>query len=550
MSETTTSLRTTGYKLPVFPFRRAPELDGERRRHPVVIVGGGLAGLTAACDLALRGVPVVLLDEDDTVGVRGASSRALNYAQRSLEMFERFGIYDRIAAKGITWSVGHVMRNDEKLYSFDLADQPISRQPPFMNMQQFYVEWYLADRLAELPLADIRWKSRVTAIAASNDRVTLDVETPEGAYALEADWVIDASGVGSLVRKALGVGAQSSASGNHRWCISDIRFANPAPPERCTWVEAASNAGRSVWQHLMADNVWRIDFQMPIDADLEEISRPEVVEARLREHFGSETEVELVWVGAWSYRTHLLDTFRHGRVFFAGDSAHAFSPFGARGGNSGMQDAENIAWKLAAVIQGVADEALLDTYNLERRPAAVFNVMTTERSARFVAPRSPFEHSLRNAVLDLGREHAFARTFVNMGRMSLPYHYGASPLSIAAGEAFPNITLALPDGTETSITRLLDGGIRLLILAGPGAPDLPKLASYVIAYAAGSEAAGLPILTGDKLAALVRPGEVLVLRPDQHVSARLLRPSAAETEAAVSRTLGFGIKQKQEGTLA
>ncbi len=545
MSETMIRPTTTGYTLPVFPSRRAPELDGERARHPVAIIGAGLAGLTAACDLAMRGIRVVVLDEDDTVGVRGASSRALTYAQRNLEMFERFGIYDRIAAKGNTWSVGHVMRNDEELYAFDLASETLSRQPPFTNIQQFYVEWFLVDRLALLPLADLRWKSRVTAIRAGDDEVALDVASPEGSYTLAADWVIDASGLGSLVRKSLGVDAHTSPSGD-RWCICDVRFARPASAERYSWVEAEFNGGRGVWQHQMGDNVWRIDHQMPTDADLEEISRPEVVRARLGEQFGPDTEVELVWVGAWGYRTHLLDVFRHGRVFFIGDAAHAFSPFGARGGNSGIQDAENISWKLAAVIQGLADAALLETYNLERRAAAVFNVTTTERSARFVAPRSPFEHSLRNAVLDLGRRHAFARGFVNMGRMSVPYSYDASPLSTSAGDAFPNITLGLPDGSESSIARLLDGGgTRLLILAGPGAPELPELPCYVTAYAAGAAAGGLPVLTGDQLAALVRPGEVLVLRPDQHVSARLQRPSAAQVEAALRRTLGFDIRQHE-----
>ena len=170
-----------GYDLPVFPYRRAPEQDGADVRHPVAVVGGGLTGLTAACDLALRGVPVVLLDEDDTVGVRGASSRGICYAERSLDMLDRFGVYDRVAAKGVTWSVGRVLVDDDEVYSFDLAQGSASRQPPFVNIQQFYVEWFLVDRLREQPLADLRWKSRVVGAREEPDHVALEVETPEGA---------------------------------------------------------------------------------------------------------------------------------------------------------------------------------------------------------------------------------------------------------------------------------------------------------------------------------------------------------------------------------
>ena len=111
------------YELPSWPFVAPPDLaHGERRRYPVVIAGGGLAGLTLACDLALRGIAVVVLDEDDTVGVRGASSRGICYAQKSLEIFARLGIYERIREKGITWSVGRTFSGDDEIYSFNLED--------------------------------------------------------------------------------------------------------------------------------------------------------------------------------------------------------------------------------------------------------------------------------------------------------------------------------------------------------------------------------------------------------------------------------------------
>jgi 3-(3-hydroxy-phenyl)propionate hydroxylase len=533
--------QAAGYDLPVFPHRRAPEQDGVQKRHPVAVVGGGLSGLTAACDLALRGVPVVLLDEDDTVGVRGASSRGICYAERSLDMLDRFGVYERVAAKGVTWSVGRVLVDDDEVYAFDLAQGSASRQPPFVNIQQFYVEWFLVDRLAELPTADVRWKNRVVAARQAADHVAMDVETPEGRYTLEAAWVIDASGLASAVRASLGIETRSAQSVD-RWCISDVRFKKDLPPERWTWVRAAFNDGRAVWQHQMADGVWRIDYQMSPDATPEEISRPETVEARLRAHLGEEVELELVWVGPWGYRTHLLDDFRARRVFFAGDAAHVFSPFGARGGNSGMQDAENIAWKLAAVLEGQAPEALLDSYGAERRAAAAFNIITTERSARFVAPRSPFEHALREAVLDLARQHPFARRIVNMGRMSVAHDYAGSPLTTNAGQALPNVAIRLPDGHPGAISDLLRGeGVHFLVLVARGASVPAEVHPLARVHATDpSVEGGLPTITGERLGTVLQPGEVLVVRPDQHLAARLSRPTPAEVAAAIDRALGKG----------
>jgi len=527
---------TSGYQLPVFPYIPPPELRGERRRHKVAVVGGGLCGLTAACDLACRGVGVVLLDEDDTVGVRGASSRGIVYAQKTLEVFDRLGIYRRIAEKGVTWSVGKVLADDDVLYSFDAAQGSLSKQPPFINLQQFYIEWFLVDRLRELPRAELRWRNRVTDIALHGDHAALTVETPDGGYTLEADWVIDASGLASRIRQALGATLKAEM-GEDRWCISDVRFKKTLPAERWTWAKAAFNDGRAVWQHPMADGVWRLDYQMGANADPKAIADPETVKDRLRRHLG-ETEVEIVWAGPWGYRTQLMDNFRFGRVFFVGDVAHVMNPFGARGGNSGVQDAENIAWKLAAVLSGAAPEALLDSYDAERRAAGAHNIHVTTRTIRFLAPRSPFEHRLRDAVLDLGRRFAFARALVNTGRLSQPFDYAASPLTTSGGGAVPNLPLTHADGTPGALSDLLRGdGARLLVLCFPGsaAPELAEETAR--AFACNGEVGRLPVIRGDGLAHLAGAGEVLVIRPDLHVAARLIKPSTAALRSAIDRAL-------------
>lgn len=526
-----------GYQLPVFPYRPPAELAGERKRHKVAVVGGGLAGLTAACDLACRGVPVVLLDEDDTVGVRGASSRGIVYAQKTLEIFDRLGIFGRIADKGVTWSVGKVLADDDVLYSFDAARGSVSRAPPFINLQQFYIEWFLVDRLAELPPAELRWRNRVTGIASHEDHVALAVETPDGAYTLEAEWVIDASGIASRIRGALGA-KMLAELGEDRWCISDVRFKKALPAERWTWAKAACNDGRAVWQHPMADGVWRLDYQMGPNADPRTIADPETVRDRLRRHLG-EIEVEIVWVGPYGYRTQLMEHFRQGRVFFAGDVAHVMNPFGARGGNSGVQDAENIAWKLAAVLTGSAPEALLDSYDEERRAAGAHNIHVTTRTIRFLAPRSPFEHRFRDAVLDLARRYAFARALVNTGRLSVPFDYAGSSLTSQGGSAVPNVPVTLPDGSSGALTDLLRGeGAPFLVLCFRGAapPALrPRLAQV---FACNAAIEGLPLLRGAALDAVGGDGEVLVIRPDQHLAARLVRPDGAAVQRAIDKALG------------
>lgn len=348
-----------GYQLPVFPFVPPPELQsGRPGRYPVVIAGGGLSGLALACDLATRGIRSVVLDEDGTVGARGASSRGICYSQKTLEIFDRLGLYDRIRDKGTTWSIGKTFSGEDLVYSFDLKASSNSRQPPFINLQQFYVEWYLVDRISALGLTDLRWRNRVTRVTQDDRRATVCVDTPAGAYELEAEWLDDASGVHSAIRDGFGLETHMAKNAD-RWCITDVRFAKSIPIERWTWVQAPFNENRAVWQHNMADGVWRLDYQMAPDADPDHVSRPEVAHARLRAHLGPEVEYELVWVGPYSYRHMLLDRFRQGRVFFTGDAAHVVNPFGARGGNSGVADAENLAWKLALVLRGHAVKALL-----------------------------------------------------------------------------------------------------------------------------------------------------------------------------------------------
>ena len=463
----------SGYALPHYPFKPPPELAGDAPgRYPVVIVGAGITGLTLACALAQRGIAAVVLDEDDTVGVKGAASRGICYTQKSLEIFERLGIYDRIAAKGIQWSVGRTFAGQDEIYAFDLRQQSsfqLSAQPPFINIQQFYIEGFLVERIqalaAERPGVDIRWLSRVVGFTQQAGCATLEVETPAGRYALEATHVVDASGSHTPFHQWCQAGMQA-LRGDDRWCIADVRFAHRPPTERHTWIEAPFNDNRAVWQHLMADDVWRIDYQMDPDADPATVSSEAQVRARLARQFGPGVDCEIVWVGPYAYRSQCLDRLRIGSVFFMGDTAKIVSPFGARGGNTGVADADNLAWKLSMVLRGLAPEALLDSYHEERHEAARQNVQVTGRTARFLRPADGIERTFRSAVIGLARRYPFARQFVNTGRMAVANAYTQSGVCESTGGlSVQNVGFAWLDGRSGCVNDLLRwAGDRLLLL--------------------------------------------------------------------------------------
>ncbi len=454
----------TGYVLPQYP-AVVPDAvrTGAVEHHRILIVGGGITGLTLACALAQLGVPCTLLDEDNTVGVKGASSRGICYTQKSLEIFDKLGIYQRIAAKGVQWSVGRTFAGHDEVYSFDLKQQAnfnLSQQPAFTNIQQFYNEGFLVERINALDTAlantpgpaRIRWNNRVTAFGNDDGLATLTIATPQGSYQATADYVVDATGSKSPFRQWLAIGV-TAQKGDDRWCIADVRFNTHPPAERHTWIEAPFNDNRAVWQHQMADSVWRIDYQMAPDADPNYVSREDVVRERLAQQFGVGTQVDIVWVGPYAYRSECVDsmcvalgtrTQAGSQVFLIGDSAKVVSPFGARGGNTGIADADNLAWKLAAVVHGHAAPALLHSYHAERHEAAQTNVQVTNRTARFLRPADGAERLFRSATIGLAKRHAFARALVNTGRMAVANPYGASPLTdtaLATSMSVQNVAL-------------------------------------------------------------------------------------------------------------
>lgn len=527
-----------------FGYRRHPEQDrAEPSEHPVVVVGAGPVGLSLAIDLAQRGQPVVLLDDADRIG---EGSRAICFSKRSLEYWDRLGVGERMVEKGVVWNVGRIFHGPSELYQFDLLPEHGHKRPAFINLQQFYAEAYLVDRVTELPQISLRWRNRVTALEPRNDRVLLSVETPEGSYRLSAQYIVACDGARSTLRQMVGADFSGTVF-EDQFLIADVKMAADFPTERWFWFDPPFHAGRSALLHRQPDDVWRIDLQLSRFADPDVERQPENVRPRIARMLGH-NDFEFEWISLYKFQCRRMERFIHGRVVFAGDSAHQVSPFGARGANSGLEDAENLAWKLDRVLRGTSPAALLETYHVERSAAADENIRESTRATDFMAPNSHQEARLRKMVLALANETEFAKRMVNGGRLSVPSVYD-TPLSTAddddwtrgpcPGTSMLDAPLQDVDGRGLFLTEAFAAqGKRFTLLSfenGHG-PDVPDEVGVIrIAGARGlRDAEGL---AAQRYGA--EPGTSYLLRPDGYVAARFRHPSRAVIEAAVARAAGL-----------
>jgi 3-(3-hydroxy-phenyl)propionate hydroxylase len=521
-----------------YDYRRAADQDdGHRARHPVAVVGAGPVGLAAALDLALRGIPVVLLDDSDCIG---EGSRGICYAKRTLEILDRLGVGEALVGKGVTWKLGEVYLGNALVYSFDLLPEDGHKMPAFINLQQYYLEKALVDRINEVDGIDLRWKNRVTGLALHDDHVELTIDTPDGPYHLQAEWVIAADGARSTVRELIGLRFRG-VTFEDKFLIADIRMAADFATVRRFWFDPPFHSGQSALMHRQPDNVWRVDLQLGPDADVEAEQKPERVVQRLRRMLGGR-DFDLEWVSIYRFNCRRLDSFVHGRVIFAGDSAHQVSPFGARGANSGVQDAENLAWKLAAILHGEAPAALLESYNVERVQAADDNILHSTRSTDFISPHSAAERRLRNAVLDLAPKAEFAQRMINSGRLSTPTLYRSAlttpDVAVFEGAArlgapVPDAPLETRDGKPEYLLERLAGVFEVLYVADGERPNTPENVKLTVIGEDLIDPAGMFAARFD-----ARPGSTYLVRPDQHLTARFRSFEAEKVRSAVDRALG------------
>lgn len=537
-----------------FEYRRhaaaLPRLAGDRdaRRHRVAVLGGGPVGMAVALGLAGHGVPSVVLEADDTVCI---GSRAACISRRSLEILERLGVARAFLDKGLAWTGGRSFWRTTEVFRFEMPHDAAQKLPPMINLQQYYIEQFLLDEIgrrnAETPgLIDFRWGTEAVALERRGDGVDLSVRTPLGDYALGADWLVACDGGQSFARRALGLELHGTGY-EGRYVIIDIELPSRHPTERRAWFDPPWNPGSTVLMHRQPEDIWRIDYQVRAQDDPQQALEPQRVHDFVQRHLDAIGEGHLPWKPVWTsiYRAGAmtLDAYRHGRVLFAGNAAHAMPIFGVRGLNSGFDDADNLAWKLAHVIQGAAGDALLDSYGSERIQAFHANAANAMRSTEFMSPPSRGFDLMREAALTLAGEHPGIATLINP-RQTSAIEYVDSPLSSPSDTlpAGPGPGMALPEQPLEDGRHLTDllarGRFTALVFAPRARPDARLEAA--LARAATSAALAVTVLPAEGAAAKAygaQAGAVYLVRPDGHVCGRWRAPDEQVLQAALRRAL-------------
>ena len=533
---------------------------------PILIVGAGPSGMTAALDLAHFGIRSILLDEDHLLN---EGSRAIAYSADTLAVWEKLGASQAMLAKGVAWSVRHTYFRNRELFTQNFALPAAGFLPRFFNLQQSYVERYLLDRIEATPLVTVCWDHKVTGCRQEPGLVALRVTTPTGEQEFTGQYALACDGARSSMRKLLNLPFPGVTHHDH-FLIADIRANLPPIPEPRFYFDHPANPGQTTLIHPQPDGVWRIDWQVGQEVRIEAEREPGRMDRRIRALIG-DLPYEIVWLSDYRFHQRLLDRFRHGQVFFLGDAAHLVAPFGARGMNSAVADVDNLAWKLALVLNHAAPDALLDSYQAERWPAQHHNQVVTKRTMRFMSPANGWRRMLRNLILRVSGFYPPARRQVDSGKMIDPFTYRDSPLIVrddapqGAWQGAPRPGSKTPDAAcvcwesgerkPIFMRHLLGSGfVALYFTAHPqdgqvfeqaGCTRLPGLPVKV--YTVVKESPEAPVMgsfledTNGVLAKVfaARPGTLFLIRPDGHIAARRRNARPEELAELLCRACGM-----------
>jgi 3-(3-hydroxy-phenyl)propionate hydroxylase len=533
-------------------------------RKKVVIVGAGPAGMVTALELARHGVKSVVLSADLQFS---QGSRAICFTRRSMEILQQVGVADRVTETGLPWRFGNSFYRGQRVFRMEAPHDEDDRFFPIINLQQQFMEEYLYDACQANPLIDFRWGNKLNRVEQKDGYALLEVDTPEGPYALESNWVIAADGGRSGIRSAMNL-PMEGASYEGFFVIADIQIDLPLPTERLAFFDPDWNPGNTILMHREPHGIWRVDYQLPPGESPEEALRPESLKARIDAqlamigHAGLKWEMD--WSSVYSARTLTLPEFVHGSVIFTGDAAHLLPIFGVRGANTAFQDAQSLGWHLAFVVKGLASPKLLANHSSERVGAAREIITEAGKSTRFMAPPSPGFRLLRDAVLSLSLTQAFVRPLYHW-RTSRPHEYTHSPLNCtdddnslfksgpAHGAPPQNVCL----GENDYLLDHLGGGFDLLYFTNADLPEALQqvinkardqgMPLNVIAVGASHGVKGankhLPDADGHLRARYGIPADgrahdvAYLLRPDQHICARWLHLDAPRLQAALQTAL-------------
>ena len=530
----------------LYPYKKVAAQSSPPRHHPVIIIGGGPIGIATALDLAKKGTPALVLDDHDGVG---QGSRAICFAKRTLEIADRLGAASEMVEKGVVWSVGKVFREQGKIFEFNLLPEEGHKFPAFINLQQPYFEKFLVDALRRVEAAgapvEIRGRNVVVDLKQTDDHVRLRIDTPDGPYDAMADYVVACDGARSPTRGLMGLRFDGRVFEDN-FLIADVKMKADFPTERWFWFDPPfKGCGQSALLHKQPDDIWRIDFQLGWAIDRDKELDPDKIRARvdamLSSQIGHVPEYDVVWTSIYTFQCRRMTKFRHGRVLFAGDSAHQVSPFGARGANSGIQDADNLAWKLDLVLKGAASDTLLDTYSEERVYAADENILNSTRATDFLTPKSETSQVYRNAVLSLAAKYPFARPLVNSGRLSVPSVYDGLSLNGPDTLGGPRATRVGAPCMDAPLASgfLLDrlSGKFTILSINSVLPDVAEIDGIAIDKLSIDTARDDPSGAVTERYLGESPEAIYLIRPDQHVTARWRSASDADIRSALRRAL-------------